>query len=45
MRSCSSSVLVKQATKEIALAHPGADLADQGQTGGWTGRFQPKGPV
>ena len=43
MRSCSSPVLVKQATKEVAAAHPG--LADQGQTGGWTRRFQPKRSV
>jgi hypothetical protein len=43
MRSCSSSVLVKQATEEIASAHSGLlSLADQGQPGGWTRRFQPK---
>ena len=46
MRSCSSSVLVKQATKEVASAHPGSpSLADQGQTGGWTRRVQPKRSV
>jgi len=37
---------VKQATKEVASAHPGSpSLADQGQTGGWTRRFQPKRTV
>jgi hypothetical protein len=42
MRSCSSLVLVKHSTKEVASAHPGsARLADQGRTGGGIGRFQP----
>ena len=46
MRSCSSPVLVKQATKEVASAHPGSpSLADQGQTGGWARRFQAKRSV
>jgi hypothetical protein len=41
-----SPVLVKQATKEVAPAHPGSlSLADQGHTGGWTRRFQPKRSV
>jgi hypothetical protein len=34
---------VKQTTKEVASAHPGSpSLANQGQTGGWTRRFEPK---
>ena len=46
MRSCSSSVFVKQATKEVASAHPGSpSLADQGQTGGWARRCQAKRSV
>jgi hypothetical protein len=46
MRSCSSPVLVKQATKEVASAHPGSrSLADQVQPGGWIRRFQPERPV
>src|SRR4029453_2312813 len=46
MRSCSSPVLVKQATKEVASAHPGSpSLADQGQTGGWLRWFEPKRSV
>ena len=46
MRSCSSSVLVKQATEEVASLHPGSpSLADQGQTGGWARWFQPKRSV
>ena len=46
MRSCSSSVLVEQATKEVASAHPGSpSLADQGQTGGWLRWFEPKRSV
>src|SRR5215218_6111000 len=46
MRSCSSPVLVKQATKEVASAHPGSrSLADQVQPGGWTRRFQRERPV
>jgi hypothetical protein len=46
MRSCSSSVLTKEATKEVASAHPGSPvLADQGQTGRWARRFEPKRPV
>jgi hypothetical protein len=46
MRSCSSPVLVKQATKEVASAPPGSpSLADQGHSGGWTRRFQPKRSV
>jgi hypothetical protein len=37
---------VKQATQEVASVHPGSpSLADQGQTGGWTRRFQPKRSV
>jgi hypothetical protein len=44
--SCSSPVLVKQATKEVASAHPGSpSLGDQGQTGGWTRWFEPKRSV
>jgi hypothetical protein len=32
--------------KEVASAHPGSpSLADVGQPGGWTRRFQPKRPV
>lgn len=46
MRSCSSLVLVKHSTKEVASAHPGsARFADQGRTGGGIGRFQPKRSV
>ena len=46
MRSCSSSVLVKQAPKEVASVHSGSSiLSDVGQPGGWTRRFQPKRPV
>ena len=45
MRSCSLSVLVKQATKEVASVHPRSPiLADQSQTG-WIRRFQPKRSV
>jgi hypothetical protein len=37
---------VKQATKEVASAHPGSpSLADQGQTDRWTRQFQPKRSV
>src|SRR6266508_6593581 len=42
MRSCSSLVLMNHSTKEVASAHPGSPSLDQGQTGGWAGRFQPK---
>jgi len=46
MRSCSSPVLVKEATKQVASAQPGSpSLATQGQTGGWTRRFEPKRSV
>ena len=37
---------MKQATKEVASAHPGSpSLGDQGQTDGWTRRFEPKRSV
>jgi hypothetical protein len=40
------AVLMKQASKEVASAHPGSpSLANQGQTGGWTRWFEPKRPV
>src|SRR6266702_2841874 len=46
MRSCSSLVLVKHSTKEVAAAHPGsARVADQGRSGGGIGRFQPNRSV
>ena len=37
---------MKQATKEVASAHPGSpSLTDEGQTGRWARRFQPKRSV
>ena len=46
MRSCSSSVLKKEATREVASAHPDSPvLADQDQTGGWLRWFEPKRSV
>src|SRR6266568_1448691 len=46
MRSCSSLVLMKRSTKEVASAHAGsASLAGQGRTGRWAGRLQPKRSV
>jgi hypothetical protein len=37
---------VKQTTEEVASAHPSSpSLPDQGQTGGWSRRFQPERPV
>jgi hypothetical protein len=37
---------MKQATKEVASAHPGSpSLTDQGPTGGWTRRLEPKRSV
>ena len=46
MRSCSSSVLMKESPKEVASVHSGLPiLSDVGQPGGWTRRFQPERPV
>ena len=45
-RSCSLSVLVEQAAKQVASLHTAAViLAQDGQPGGWVWRFQPKRPV
>ena len=44
--SCSSPVLVKRATKEVASAHLGSpSLGGQSQTGGWLRWFEPKRSV
>jgi hypothetical protein len=45
-RSCSLSVLVEQAAKQVASLHSAAViLAQDDQPGGWVWRFQPKRPV
>src|SRR6266511_5014357 len=46
MRSCSLSVLVEQAAEEVAPVDSGwPSLADEGQAGRWTRRFQPERSV